>query len=213
MTDCNVFEVSVGGEQLNVCPTCGESGGIVYAVLPESRAIAIDNGALPGRGELIVRGIETRLDGALYALTVAYEFAGKIEPFNGIVSIFVPLELADECEFVIRDDFNGCQRRPVSTLSGGETFLTSLALALALSSKIQLKGQPLGFFFLDEGFGTLDAEKLDLVIGALEKLHDRERMVGIISHVKELKERLPRYLEVTPATQDGQGSRLALHHN
>ncbi|MGE5507022.1 MAG: AAA family ATPase [Chitinophagales bacterium] len=123
------------------------------------------------------------------------------------------LELAEECEFVIRDDWGGGQRRPVNTLSGGETFLTSLALALALSSKIQLKGQPLGFFFLDEGFGTLDEEKLDLVIGALEKLHDRERMVGVISHVKELKERLPRYLEVTPATQDGQGSRLALRHN
>lgn len=50
-----------------------------------------------------------------------------------------------------------------------------------LSSKVQLRGQyPLGFFFLDEGFGTLDEEKLDAVIGALERLHDRNRLVGVI---------------------------------
>jgi len=124
------------------------------------------------------------------------------------------LELAKEkdCEFVIRDDYNGGNRRAVNTLSGGEIFLTSLSLALALSSKIQLRGRyPLGFFFLDEGFGTLDEEKLDKVMSALEKLHDKNRMVGIISHVRELKERLPRYLEVIPAGEDGQGSRIQMH--
>jgi exonuclease SbcC len=87
--------------------------------------------------------------------------------------------------------------------------MTSLALALALSSKIQLRGKyPLGFFFLDEGFGTLDEEKLDKVMNALEKLHDRKRMVGVISHVKELQERLPCYLEVAAAGEDGGGSRI-----
>jgi exonuclease SbcC len=119
------------------------------------------------------------------------------------------LELAKEkdCEFVIRDDFNGGNRRSISSLSGGEIFMTSLALALALSSKIQLRGRyPLGFFFLDEGFGTLDEEKLDKVMNALEKLHDKNRIVGVISHVRELKERLPRYLEVVPAGEDGSGS-------
>jgi len=119
------------------------------------------------------------------------------------------LEITDDASFLIRDDFNGGQRRAVSTLSGGEMFLTSLALALALSSKVQLRGQyPLGFFFLDEGFGTLDEEKLDAVIGALERLHDKDRIVGVISHVKELKERLPCYLEVVPAMDDGTGSRV-----
>ena len=119
------------------------------------------------------------------------------------------LELAKDkdCEFVIRDDYNGGNRRMVSSLSGGEVFLTSLALALALSSKIQLRGRyPLGFFFLDEGFGSLDAEKLDKVMSALEKLHDRDRMVGVISHVREMRERLPRYLEVVAAGEDGGGS-------
>lgn len=121
------------------------------------------------------------------------------------------LELAKDkdCEFVIRDDYNGGNRRMVNSLSGGEIFLTSLSLALALSSKIQLRGRyPLGFFFLDEGFGTLDQEKLDKVVSALEKLHDKNRMVGVISHVRELKERLPRYLEVTPAGEDGSGSEI-----
>lgn len=121
------------------------------------------------------------------------------------------LELDENCNFVMRDDYNGGQRRPVNTLSGGETFLTSLSLALALSSKIQLKGRfPLGFFFLDEGFGTLDPDKLEVVVNTLEKLHDNHRMVGIITHVPELRNRMPRYLEVKPSQMDGTGSVVKL---
>jgi exonuclease SbcC len=121
------------------------------------------------------------------------------------------LEIGGESDFVIRDDYCGGERRSVNTLSGGEAFLTSLSLALALSSKVQLRGQyPLGFFFLDEGFGTLDDEKLDAVIRALERLHDRDRIVGVISHVKELKERLHYYMEVIPARGDGADSALGL---
>lgn len=124
------------------------------------------------------------------------------------------LELDEGCGFLMRDDFMGGQRRPVGSLSGGETFLTSLALALALSGKIQLRGRfPLGFFFLDEGFGTLDREKLDLVMATLEKLHDSERMVGVISHVPELREQLPVYLEVHPADAAGRGSRVTARRN
>ncbi|MDD3926641.1 MAG: SMC family ATPase [bacterium] len=124
------------------------------------------------------------------------------------------LELGPDCEFIVRDDYNGGQRRPVCSLSGGETFMTSLALALALSSQIQIKGRyPLGFFFLDEGFGTLDQEKLEAVVASLEKLHDSSRMVGIISHVPELHQRLPRYLEVTAPSSDGDGSTVRLYNN
>lgn len=113
--------------------------------------------------------------------------------------------------FVIRDDANGGVKRPVGTLSGGETFLTSLALALALSAQIQLKGEyPLEFFFLDEGFGTLDQELLDMVIGALEKLHTDRLAVGVISHVPELRARLVRKLIVQPAEPSGRGSRISL---
>ncbi|AZK46834.1 AAA family ATPase [Paenibacillus lentus] len=120
-----------------------------------------------------------------------------------------------ECDsgggFVIRDDANGGVKRPVATLSGGETFLTSLALALALSAQIQLRGQyPLQFFFLDEGFGTLDPELLDTVITSLEHLHHDHLSVGIISHVAELRARLARKLIVIPAESGGEGSRVML---
>ncbi|WP_434750087.1 SbcC/MukB-like Walker B domain-containing protein [Paenibacillus amylolyticus] len=121
------------------------------------------------------------------------------------------LEVDSGGGFVICDDANGGVKRPVSTLSGGETFLTSLSLALALSAQIQLRGQyPLQFFFLDEGFGTLDPELLDTVITSLEKLHDDRLTVGIISHVPELRARLPRKLVVIPAGDAGAGSRVVL---
>ncbi|WP_054956669.1 AAA family ATPase [Paenibacillus dakarensis] len=121
------------------------------------------------------------------------------------------LEVDSGGGFVIRDDANGGVRRPVSTLSGGETFLTSLSLALALSAQIQLRGQyPLEFFFLDEGFGTLDPELLDTVITSLEKLHNDQLTVGIISHVPELRARLARKLVVQPAGQAGGGSQIIL---
>lgn len=121
------------------------------------------------------------------------------------------LEVDSGGGFVIRDDGNGGVRRPVSTLSGGETFLTSLSLALALSAQIQLRGQyPLQFFFLDEGFGTLDPDLLDTVITSLERLHNDQLSVGIISHVPELRARLPRKLIVVPAEQGGGGSTILL---
>ncbi|WP_040948368.1 SbcC/MukB-like Walker B domain-containing protein, partial [Gorillibacterium massiliense] len=121
------------------------------------------------------------------------------------------IEVDSEGCFVIRDDANGGIKRPVGTLSGGETFLTSLALALALSAQIQLSGQyPLEFFFLDEGFGTLDSELLETVVSALERLHMDKLTVGIISHVPELRARLPRRLVVEPAEPGGIGSRIAL---
>jgi exonuclease SbcC len=121
------------------------------------------------------------------------------------------LELDTGQGFVIRDYANGGVCRAVSTLSGGETFLTSLSLALALSKQIQLKGQsPLEFFFLDEGFGTLDSSLLDTVIDALERLSSRQRVIGVISHVPELKNRIARRLIVEPPSVYGEGSRVRM---
>jgi len=123
------------------------------------------------------------------------------------------LELDADGAFVMRDDFNGGTRRETNTLSGGETFLTSLCLALALSSQIQLKGSaPLEFFFLDEGFGTLDTDLLDVVMNSLEKLHSSTLSVGIISHVEELRNRVPIKLIVTPAEQGQGGSKVKLEY-
>jgi exonuclease SbcC len=115
--------------------------------------------------------------------------------------------------FQIRDQHSGGSTRPVTSLSGGETFLTSLSLALALSAQVQLQGRhPIEFFFLDEGFGSLDPETLDQVMGALDALKGSGggRMIGIISHVEKVKEWLPRYLEISPPGADGAGSQVWL---
>ena len=108
---------------------------------------------------------------------------------------------ADENEFVVIDRLNGDERRSVKTLSGGETFLASLALALSLSEHLpQLAGLggavSLQSLFLDEGFGALDPESLDLAVQGLEALAGGQRMIGVISHVGELAERLPDQIEV-----------------
>lgn len=101
--------------------------------------------------------------------------------------------------------------RPVSSLSGGETFLVSLSLALALSGKIQLNSRnPLEFFFLDEGFGTLDPRLLEVVMDSLEKLRGGNLTIGVISHVPELRNRISRRIIVIPASVSGDGSRIRI---
>lgn len=91
---------------------------------------------------------------------------------------------------IIIDRDMGGKRRWVSTLSGGESFIVSLALALALSD-LASKNIKIGSLFIDEGFGTLDSESLEQTIGILEKLqYEGERMIGIISHVDALKDRI-----------------------
>ncbi|NLN64040.1 MAG: SMC family ATPase [Clostridiaceae bacterium] len=121
------------------------------------------------------------------------------------------LELDTDAGFIIRDNANGGVYRMVTTLSGGETFLTALSLSLALSDQIQLKGNsPLEFFFLDEGFGTLDNSLLDTVIDSLERLSRKERVIGIISHVPELRNRMARRLIVKPPSAQGEGSLVRL---
>lgn len=105
--------------------------------------------------------------------------------------------------FFIRDNGNGGIERSPSSLSGGETFLVSLSLALALSETIQLGRSPLEFFFLDEGFGTLDNDLLETVMSSLERLRSEHRAIGVISHVAQLRERIPRRLIVTPPSEQG----------
>ena len=103
--------------------------------------------------------------------------------------------------FTVIDHANASQARPARTLSGGETFLASLALALALADQVAelaIGGVArLEALFLDEGFGTLDADALDIVATALDELGARGRMVGIVTHVRELADRLPLRFEVS----------------
>jgi exonuclease SbcC len=91
--------------------------------------------------------------------------------------------------------------RPVQTLSGGEQFLTSLALALALAEVVQQMsgGIELASLFIDEGFGSLDGETLDTAVEVLRSLHDSGRSVGVISHVEAMQNDLPVGIRVTPA--------------
>ena len=121
------------------------------------------------------------------------------------------LELVEDGSDFILYDSNGGLRRQISGLSGGETFLVSLALALALSGKIQMHSAPLGFFFLDEGFGSLDGTSLEAAMAVLEKLPSDKRAVGLITHVREVRERVPRYLEVI--ADPVRGSRVQLRKN
>lgn len=124
------------------------------------------------------------------------------------------LEVDADGKFIIRDYKNGGAQRDASTLSGGETFLASLALALALSAEIQLKGTaPLELFFLDEGFGTLDDDLLEVVMSSLEKIHHDKLKVGIISHVEAIKNRVPVKLILTPAEAGQGGTKVKLERS
>ncbi len=133
-----------------------------------------------------------------YVTKDASERLGKMT--NGRYAIELDGDEIETANFVIRDDFSGGNRRTPQSLSGGEMFLTSLSLALALSSKIQLKNNaPLETFFLDEGFGTLDQSMLDVVMDSLERLSSEKMNVGIITHVEEIKNRIQSKLIVEPS--------------
>ncbi len=100
-----------------------------------------------------------------------------------------------ELELEVLDTWQGDVARDCKTLSGGESFLVSLALALALSDLVSHKTS-IDSLFLDEGFGTLDGETLEVALDALDALNASGKMIGIISHVEALKERIPVQLKV-----------------
>ena len=108
----------------------------------------------------------------------------------------------------ITDTWTG-EPREASSLSGGESFLASLSLALGLAEVVQANngGIELDTLFIDEGFGTLDAETLDLVMGTIESLRDSGRTIGLISHVEEMKNRIPAQIVVEKG-QNGSSVRV-----
>lgn len=109
---------------------------------------------------------------------------------------------------LVRDDWSGEARDP-ATLSGGETFVVSLALALGLADVItnEVGGAALDTLFVDEGFGSLDADTLDDVMDTLDSLRDGGRVVGVVSHVAEMRDRIPTQLLVAKSRH---GSTVAL---
>ncbi|WP_210543283.1 AAA family ATPase [Rhodoferax sp. PAMC 29310] len=104
-------------------------------------------------------------------------------------------KLSGELELDIVDGWQGDAARDTRTLSGGESFLVSLALALSLSDLVSNKTS-IDSLFLDEGFGTLDGDTLDIALNALDTLNATGKMIGIISHVESLKERIPAQIRV-----------------
>ncbi|MBE0508368.1 MAG: AAA family ATPase [Marinospirillum sp.] len=109
-------------------------------------------------------------------------------------------------EISVIDNYQAGEIRPTSNLSGGESFIISLALALGLSVMASEKVQ-VDSLFLDEGFGTLDEDTLDTALETLSSLQQEGKLIGVISHVTSLKERISTRIQVTPGT--GGRSRLS----
>jgi DNA repair protein SbcC/Rad50 len=114
------------------------------------------------------------------------------------------LELNQGNEFIVRDYLNGGKTRSTKTLSGGQTFQAALSLALSLSQGVQPKSTTgKGFFFIDDGFGSLDKEALTVVFDTLKSLKQENRIVGVISHVEALQQEINVYLKVENSEKDG----------
>ena len=115
-------------------------------------------------------------------------------------------------ELDVIDHYNG-SRRSVSSLSGGEKFKASLSLALGLSDEIQSSagGIKLDTMFVDEGFGTLDEESLRQAMDALRSLSNGNRLVGIISHVAELKEKIDKQIIIKKEKIGGSTAKIVVN--
>jgi exonuclease SbcC len=173
--------------------------------LDEAGALREERVVLAGRRDA-ARTLERHLNARnfeAWLLTKALRqlIADASEVLRGLSSGAYSLALnAESNTFEVIDHRNADERRSARTLSGGETFLASLSLALALSDHIaQLAAGTtarLDALFLDEGFGTLDPETLDTVATAIEELGARGRMVGLVTHVRELADRIPVRFEV-----------------
>jgi exonuclease SbcC len=116
------------------------------------------------------------------------------------------LELGEGNSFWVRDLLNGGHMRLLKTLSGGQKFQAALSLALALADHIHIRNESKhNFFFLDEGFGSLDKNALQTVFETLKSLRKENRIVGIISHVEDLQQEIQTYLKITESEE---GSRI-----
>ena len=140
------------------------------------------------------RRLHTMTNGR-YALDLSGEHADGRRPWGLDISVL---------------DAETGQSRPATTLSGGETFMAALALALGLADVVSAgSNYSIGALFVDEGFGSLDGDSLDTVIDVLRSLQDGGRMVGVISHVQELKDALPDGITIQPTNH---GSVARIHY-
>ena len=120
-------------------------------------------------------------------------------------SLRIDNSINSKLELTVEDHYQGGEIRSIKNLSGGESFIVSLALALGLSQMVSGNRQ-LQSLFLDEGFGTLDEDSLDVALSSLSNLQQSGKTIGIISHVVALKERISTQIQVIPIS--GGRSRL-----
>ncbi len=124
--------------------------------------------------------------------------------FTKLTGNRLSLELNEHNDFMVRDYLNDGKLRLLKTLSGGQIFQASLCLALSLAENVKSFNQAdQSFFFLDEGFGSLDRSSMQVVIEALKSLQQENRIVGIISHVEELQQEVDVYLSVMQQGEKG----------
>ena len=124
--------------------------------------------------------------------------------FHRMTKNHLSLVINKNNEFDVIDYLNNGSKRSVKTLSGGQLFQASLCLALALAESVQsLSKGDKNFFFIDEGFGTQDQESIAIVFETLQTLYKENRIVGIISHVAEMKESIPRSITVEKDAEKG----------
>ena len=106
-------------------------------------------------------------------------------------------DVVNPFELSVIDKFQNCEERTAKNLSGGEKFIVSLSLALALSNMAS-RNMNVDTMFIDEGFGTLDSDYLDVALSALSNLQNEGKLIGIISHLSDLKERITTHIAVVP---------------
>jgi len=121
-------------------------------------------------------------------------------------------EASNPFELSVIDKFQNNEERTAQNLSGGEKFIVSLSLALGLASMAS-KNMRIDTMFIDEGFGTLDTDYLDVALNALSNLQNDGKVIGVISHIAELKERIATHIEILPSPSGNGFSKIKISSN
>lgn len=209
------------GRRTAVAAAVERQAALLRGVLDRSAALLAEHERVTGLLALVRGGGENRLKMPL----ASYVLAGRLEEVAAAATERLlamtdgrySIEYSDDSagrgnkglELVVRDHYVDETRHP-STLSGGETFMASLALALGLADTVQAEagGVELDTLFVDEGFGSLDSDTLDDVLDVVDGLRSGGRTVGLVSHVERMKQEIPVRLAVT---KEREGSSLAVH--
>ena len=164
--------------------------------------------------QLILRGDNIRVIKSLFTASGFVNYISSVylqnlciaanERFFQLTRQKLSLEITEDNSFEVRDFLNGGKLRSVKTLSGGQTFQAALSLALSLADNIQkITDSNQNFFFLDEGFGSLDKDALSVVFDTLKSLRKENRIVGVISHVEEMQQEIDTHLRIENHEETG----------